>query len=264
MYLTSLKIRQKGEGSANWDPKIAAQTETALPSTFTLERANGTALRGSNLQPLGCRMRRRRRRLRSKPFVKPHPGKRQQSIPILAKRLHAASAASSTNITFTRRSSSRIGIPIPRIHKIQQHEIRPSPTIQSQTPLHLLPHVIPRVRVPRPQPVRDLDPTRHLHVKEMIDDVHAAVGRGGAGAIDAAVWEVRVGDAEGGFEEVGEFGEDVGEAFGLGSGIWSHGGGLDGIKEVRFDWLRRKRASASESPPTHEYDQSFSCPYDVS
>ena len=53
----------------------------------------------------------------------------------------------------------------------------------------------------------------------MVDDVHSAIGGCSRGAIDAAGWEVGVGDVEGGFEEVGEFGEDVGVGFGVCAGV---------------------------------------------
>lgn len=62
----------------------------------------------------------------------------------------------------------------------------------------------------------------------MVDDVHAPRGAGGvAGPVDGAVREGWVGDPERGFEEVGEFWEDVGRCgaaaggriVGLGYGI---------------------------------------------
>ena len=48
-------------------------------------------------------------------------------------------------------------------------------------------------------------------VKEVIDDVHAASGRGVGGAVEGTFGEFGVEGVVGGFEEVGEFVEDVGD-----------------------------------------------------
>ena len=70
--------------------------------------------------------------------------------------------------------------------------------------------------------VRDQD-AEDTNVEEVIDDVHAAVGRGACGAVEGAFGEVRVRSVERGLEEVGEFVEDV-RVFGrLGAVIYLKG-----------------------------------------
>ena len=49
----------------------------------------------------------------------------------------------------------------------------------------------------------------------MVDDVHEPVGGGSRGAVEGAFVEGRVCSIERGFEEVGELGEDVGDAGGV-------------------------------------------------
>lgn len=46
----------------------------------------------------------------------------------------------------------------------------------------------------------------------MVDDIHEAVGGGSRGAVEGAFVEGRICGIVRGFEEVGEFGEDVGDA----------------------------------------------------
>ena len=113
-----------------------------------------------------------------------------------------------------------------------------------------------RVRGWCAQPIRDLDSGRDLEVEKMIDDIHAAIGRGCCGSVDAAAWEVRVRHAEGGFEEVGEFGEDVGDICCVCAGIC-----ISGFR-TKVDGGPTKEGPSEE--PTHEYDQSLSSPYHFS
>ena len=56
-------------------------------------------------------------------------------------------------------------------------------------------------------------------VEKVVDDVHAAGGGGLGGPVEGAFGEGGVGGVVGGFEEVGEFIEDVGDGGG-GAGVW--------------------------------------------
>lgn len=59
------------------------------------------------------------------------------------------------------------------------------------------------------QAIGDQD-AQDLDVQEMIDDVHASIGRGTGWTVDAATREVRVGYVEGGFEVISELVENIG------------------------------------------------------
>ena len=59
----------------------------------------------------------------------------------------------------------------------------------------------------------------------MVDDVHAAVWGGAGGSVEAAFGEGGVGGVVGGFEEVGEFVEDVGGCGWGGAVVWVLGWG---------------------------------------
>lgn len=60
----------------------------------------------------------------------------------------------------------------------------------------------------------------------MVDDVHAAVRAGTGGPVERAGGEGRVQGVVGGFEEVGEFVEDVGVGGGGGAVVWKGGWGV--------------------------------------
>ena len=69
-----------------------------------------------------------------------------------------------------------------------------------------------RVRLVDGSDVRHIDAgVEHVRVEEVVDDVHAAVGRGVPRSVERAAGEARVGHVEGGLEEVGELVEDVRE-----------------------------------------------------
>lgn len=110
---------------------------------------------------------------------------------------------------------------LPHLHKIHQHHIRHPPMLPP-TQIRLRPDTpIParRIRPRRMHAVRHLD-AQDLNVKHVVHDVHAAVRGGAGGSVDAAVWEGGVCFAEGGFEEVGEFVEDVGGCGCVGAVVW--------------------------------------------
>ena len=92
------------------------------------------------------------------------------------------------------------------------------------TPLHVRPHpalTIPRVRSARIPPIGHHHP-EELRVEVVVHDIHplldlGELGGGGGGTVDGAGGEERGGHVEGGFPEVGEFVEDVGDGGGRGA-----------------------------------------------
>ena len=87
--------------------------------------------------------------------------------------------------------------------------------MRPDTPIPML-----RIRPRRMHTVRHLD-AQDVNIEHVVDNVHAAVRRGAGGSVDAAVREGRVCFAEGRFEEVGEFIQDVGDCGGVGAVVFA-------------------------------------------
>ena len=72
----------------------------------------------------------------------------------------------------------------------------------------------------------------------MVDDIHAAVGGSAGRTVECALREGGVGGIEGGFEEVGEFVEDVGVFGRLGAVICLEGEKKEGVSGVFVEICR--------------------------
>lgn len=109
------------------------------------------------------------------------------------------------------------------LHKIQEHEIR-RPLIQLPACLNLRADTAFTIRGVRAFGIGTIghqDPVNDLDIQEMVHQEHESVGARTWRPIQAAVREIRVGDAVLGFEDVVKLREDVGDLGGIGTVVYT-------------------------------------------